>query len=120
MLKATIQILQKLESTSEWKSYIYGSRLGSSRPEDRKEGTEGTEACECRGEYAFHYIVDQTLNLWPGGGGRGRASGQSERRFVCMAERLLGRRIPFGFLQAVQERKTADSTCRVSALAVSR
>ena len=39
---------------------------------------------------------------------------------MCMAERLLGRRIPFGFLQAVQERKTADSTCRVSALAVSR
>ncbi|CAE7038582.1 vamp7B [Symbiodinium sp. CCMP2592] len=60
--QATIQILQKLESTSEWKSYIYG-------------------------EYAFHYIVDQTLNLW----------------FVCMAERLLGRRIPFGFLQAVQD-----------------
>mmetsp|Transcript_40557 Transcript_40557/g.94171 ORF Transcript_40557/g.94171 Transcript_40557/m.94171 type:complete len:225 (-) Transcript_40557:19-693(-) len=60
--QATIQILQKLESTSEWKSYIYG-------------------------EYAFHYIVDQTLGLW----------------FVCMAERLLGRRIPFGFLQAVQD-----------------
>ncbi|CAE7633380.1 vamp7B [Symbiodinium pilosum] len=60
--QATIQILQKLESTSEWKSYIYG-------------------------EYAFHYIVDQTKNLW----------------FVCMAERLLGRRIPFGFLQAVQD-----------------
>ncbi|CAE6970681.1 vamp7B [Symbiodinium natans] len=60
--QATIQILQKLESTHEWKSYIYG-------------------------EYAFHYIVDQSLNLW----------------FVCMAERLLGRRIPFGFLQAVQD-----------------
>ncbi|CAK9056827.1 unnamed protein product [Durusdinium trenchii] len=60
--QATMQILQKLESSAEWKSYIYG-------------------------EYAFHYIVDQTADLW----------------FVCMAEKLLGRRIPFGFLQAVQE-----------------
>ena len=46
----------------EWKSYIYG-------------------------DYAFHYIVDQTSNLW----------------FVCMAERALMRRVPFAFLQAVQE-----------------
>eukprot|EP00913_Durusdinium_trenchii_P004908 g4555.t1 len=37
--QATMQILQKLESSAEWKSYIYG-------------------------EYAFHYIVDQTADLW--------------------------------------------------------
>merc|ERR1712023_523922 len=55
-------ILQKLEKTTEWKSYLYG-------------------------EYAFHYIVDEPTGLW----------------FVCMAERALGRRIPFGFLGAVQE-----------------
>jgi len=60
--QATIQILQKLESSTEWKSYIYG-------------------------EYAFHYIVDPASELW----------------FVCMADREVGRRIPFGFLQAVQE-----------------
>lgn len=60
--QATMQILQKLESSIEWKSYIYG-------------------------DYAFHYIVDQTSNLW----------------FVCMAERALMRRVPFAFLQAVQE-----------------
>ncbi|CAJ1365740.1 unnamed protein product, partial [Effrenium voratum] len=60
--QATIQILQKLESSPEWKSYIYG-------------------------EYAFHYIVDQVSGLW----------------FVCMADRQLGRRVPFSFLNAVQE-----------------
>eukprot|EP00434_Breviolum_minutum_P009932 symbB.v1.2.008754.t1/scaffold544.1/size189386/11 len=59
--QATIQILQKLESSTEWKSYIYG-------------------------EYAFHYIVDPASELW----------------FVCMADREVGRRIPFGFLQAEQ------------------
>mmetsp|Transcript_131518 Transcript_131518/g.262437 ORF Transcript_131518/g.262437 Transcript_131518/m.262437 type:complete len:226 (-) Transcript_131518:61-738(-) len=60
--QATVQILQKLEHTTEWKSYIYG-------------------------EYAFHYIVDDASGLW----------------FVCMAERTMGRRIPFAFLGAVQE-----------------
>ena len=60
----------------EWKSYIYG-------------------------DYAFHYIVDQTSNLW----------------FVCMAERALMRRVPFAFLQAVQEtfmqKYTKESTWRL-------
>lgn len=60
--QATIQILEKLERTAEWKSYIYG-------------------------EYAFHYIIDQSSGLW----------------FVCMTDRAMGRRIPFGFLGAVQE-----------------
>mmetsp|Transcript_3075 Transcript_3075/g.4803 ORF Transcript_3075/g.4803 Transcript_3075/m.4803 type:complete len:227 (+) Transcript_3075:161-841(+) len=60
--QATIQILQKLERTAEWKSYLYG-------------------------EYAFHYIIDESSGLW----------------FVCMAERTMGRRIPFGFLGAVQD-----------------
>ena len=31
-------------------------------------------------------------------------------RFVCMAERLLGRRIPFGFLQAVQDHSNTHDT----------
>lgn len=64
--QATIQILQKLEQTAEYKSYIYG-------------------------EYAFHYTIDKLdegNSLW----------------FVCMAEKALGRRIPFAFLAAVQDK----------------
>jgi len=39
------------------------------------------------GEYAFHYIIDRTSGLW----------------FVCMADGLMGRRMPFGFLTALKE-----------------
>eukprot|EP00928_Gymnodinium_smaydae_P084855 TRINITY_DN6812_c2_g2_i2.p1 TRINITY_DN6812_c2_g2~~TRINITY_DN6812_c2_g2_i2.p1 ORF type:complete len:229 (-),score=38.92 TRINITY_DN6812_c2_g2_i2:58-744(-) len=60
---ATIQILSKLDRTQEeLKSYIYG-------------------------DYAFHYVIDQTLDLW----------------FICMAERQLLRRIPFAFLSDMQD-----------------
>eukprot|EP00933_Yihiella_yeosuensis_P028493 TRINITY_DN2231_c0_g1_i9.p1 TRINITY_DN2231_c0_g1~~TRINITY_DN2231_c0_g1_i9.p1 ORF type:complete len:233 (-),score=39.86 TRINITY_DN2231_c0_g1_i9:120-818(-) len=60
--QATIQILDKLDTATEGKSYAYG-------------------------EYAFHYIIDEPSGLW----------------FVCMAERAMGRRIPFGYLGAVKE-----------------
>mmetsp|Transcript_87986 Transcript_87986/g.249265 ORF Transcript_87986/g.249265 Transcript_87986/m.249265 type:complete len:225 (+) Transcript_87986:88-762(+) len=60
--QATMQILQRLERTVEFKSYVYG-------------------------EYAVHYIIDEATELW----------------FVCLAEKLMGRRIPFAFLAATQE-----------------
>eukprot|EP00928_Gymnodinium_smaydae_P084854 TRINITY_DN6812_c2_g2_i1.p1 TRINITY_DN6812_c2_g2~~TRINITY_DN6812_c2_g2_i1.p1 ORF type:complete len:172 (-),score=11.47 TRINITY_DN6812_c2_g2_i1:11-526(-) len=67
---ATIQILSKLDRTQEeLKSYIYG-------------------------DYAFHYVIDQTLDLW----------------FICMAERQLLRRIPFAFLSDMQDSFRRRST----------
>mmetsp|Transcript_24514 Transcript_24514/g.76263 ORF Transcript_24514/g.76263 Transcript_24514/m.76263 type:complete len:226 (-) Transcript_24514:155-832(-) len=50
---------------------------------------EFTEDCRSYlyGEYAFHYIVHEATGLW----------------FVCMAERTMGRRLPFAFLGELQE-----------------
>eukprot|EP00443_Scrippsiella_acuminata_P121048 CAMPEP_0115667584 /NCGR_PEP_ID=MMETSP0272-20121206/50019_1 /TAXON_ID=71861 /ORGANISM="Scrippsiella trochoidea, Strain CCMP3099" /LENGTH=202 /DNA_ID=CAMNT_0003106143 /DNA_START=15 /DNA_END=618 /DNA_ORIENTATION=+ len=60
--QATMQILPRIEVTSEWKSYIYG-------------------------DYAFHCLMEVSTGVW----------------FVCMADRDMGRRLPFAMLSSLQE-----------------